>query len=85
MTNWERKSSHLLREIVKFTTYIDCLQAAQSLKEIRAKKKVREKELADGPTVDTAVHIDVDPVVNVSMNGDLNAANSTAATAPVSK
>jgi len=33
MTNWERKSSYLLREIVKFRTYIDCLQAAQGQKE----------------------------------------------------
>jgi hypothetical protein len=33
MSNWERKSSYLLREIVKFRTYIDCLQAAQVQKE----------------------------------------------------
>ena len=33
MSNWERKSSYLLREIVKFRTYIDCLQAAQAQKE----------------------------------------------------
>lgn len=33
MSNWERKSSHLLREIVKFRTYIDCLQSAQTQKE----------------------------------------------------
>lgn len=33
MTNWERKSSYLLREIVKFRTYIDCLNAAQLQKE----------------------------------------------------
>lgn len=33
MANWERKSSYLLHEIVKFRTYIDCLQAAQSHKE----------------------------------------------------
>jgi hypothetical protein len=28
MTNWERKSSYLLREIIKFQTYVDSLQAA---------------------------------------------------------
>ena len=28
MTNWERKSCYLLREIVKFQTYIDALSAA---------------------------------------------------------
>ena len=33
MSNWERKSSYLLREIVKFRTYIDGLQAAQVQKE----------------------------------------------------
>lgn len=33
MANWERKSSYLLREIVKFRTYIDALQAAQAQKE----------------------------------------------------
>jgi hypothetical protein len=33
MANWERKSSYLLREIVKFRTYIDCLQTAQAQKE----------------------------------------------------
>jgi hypothetical protein len=33
MTNWERKSSYLLREIVKFQTYIDSLQAAAIQKE----------------------------------------------------
>jgi len=29
MANWEKKSSYLLREIVKFTTYIDSLNAAE--------------------------------------------------------
>ncbi|PGH34446.1 hypothetical protein GX50_02714 [[Emmonsia] crescens] len=33
LANWERKSSYLLREIVKFRTYIDCLTAAQGLRE----------------------------------------------------
>ena len=33
MANWERKSAYLLREIVKFRTYIDGLQAAQVMKE----------------------------------------------------
>lgn len=32
MANWERKSSYLLREIVKFRTYIDSLQGALGLK-----------------------------------------------------
>jgi hypothetical protein len=33
MANWERKSQYLLREIVKFRTYIDTLTNAQALKE----------------------------------------------------
>ncbi|KAL8796451.1 MAG: hypothetical protein Q9182_007370 [Xanthomendoza sp. 2 TL-2023] len=47
MANWERKSSYLLREIVKFRTYIDCLQAAQAQKEIVYANK---KSLADADT-----------------------------------
>jgi hypothetical protein len=33
MTNWENKSSYLLREIVKFKTYVDSLLLAQTEKE----------------------------------------------------
>jgi len=33
MTNWEKKSSYLLREIVKFQTYVDSLQTANTQKE----------------------------------------------------
>lgn len=33
LANWERKSAYLLREIVKFRTYIDSLKAAQTQKE----------------------------------------------------
>lgn len=33
MANWEKKSAYLLREIVKFRTYIDSLTAAQAAKE----------------------------------------------------
>lgn len=44
MANWERKSSYLLREIVKFRTYIDCLQTAQAQKEkIYASRSAREE------------------------------------------
>ncbi|KAL8934467.1 MAG: hypothetical protein Q9211_005210 [Gyalolechia sp. 1 TL-2023] len=49
MANWERKSSYLLREIVKFRTYIDCLQAAQAQKEVVYASR---KPLPDGK-VDT--------------------------------
>ena len=46
MTNWEKKSSYLLREIVKFRTYIDCLQAAQVSKE---KFYAERKQQTDNP------------------------------------
>lgn len=48
MANWERKSSYLLREIVKFQTYIDCLQAAQAQKEgVYANQKPHTDENVD--------------------------------------
>ena len=43
MGNWEKKSSYLLREIVKFKNYIDALQGAQQTKE-RVYKMRREEE-----------------------------------------
>lgn len=53
MANWERKSQYLLREIVKFRTYIDTLTAAQVQKQkIYAEREALEQELesseADG-------------------------------------
>lgn len=46
MANWERKSAYLLREIVKFRTYVDCLQQADARKkEIYGEREEREKEL----------------------------------------
>ena len=48
MANWEKKSSYLLREIVKFRTYIDCLQAAEAGKlRIYEEREWRKKELDD--------------------------------------
>ncbi|KPI44394.1 PH and SEC7 domain-containing protein [Cyphellophora attinorum] len=44
MNNWERKSSYLLREIVKFRTYIDTLQNAQVTKERIYKMRKQEEE-----------------------------------------
>ncbi|KAK4939563.1 hypothetical protein LTR10_020169 [Elasticomyces elasticus] len=44
MNNWEKKSSYLLREIVKFRTYIDCLQNAQSTKERIYKMRKEEDD-----------------------------------------
>ncbi|CAG5148359.1 uncharacterized protein ALTATR162_LOCUS2189 [Alternaria atra] len=49
MANWERKSQYLLREIVKFRTYIDTLATAQVQKQkIYAEREAREQqELGD--------------------------------------
>ncbi|RKF56832.1 putative sec7 domain-containing protein [Erysiphe neolycopersici] len=52
MANWEKKSAYLLREIVKFTTYIDSLQAALACKaEIYKERdqKNKEKDLVTPP------------------------------------
>lgn len=42
MGNWERRSAYLLREIVKFRTYVDCLQQA----EVRKREIYAERDLA---------------------------------------
>jgi hypothetical protein len=39
MANWEKKSAYLLREIVKFKTYVDSLKAAQEQKEVIDKER----------------------------------------------
>ncbi|KAF3906481.1 hypothetical protein ABW20_dc0106421 [Dactylellina cionopaga] len=47
MNNWERKSSYLLKEIVKFRTYIDALSSAAIAKDkIFKEKEQRANELA---------------------------------------
>jgi hypothetical protein len=46
MANWERKSEYLLREIVKFRTYVDCLRAGDARKrEIYRERGVVERGL----------------------------------------
>lgn len=52
MNNWERKSSYLLREIVKFRTYIDTLQNAQSTKE-RIYRMRKEQDQAQRAQIDS--------------------------------
>jgi protein-disulfide isomerase len=45
MANWERKSQYLLREIVKFRTYIDTLTSAQVQKQkIYAEREALEQQ-----------------------------------------
>jgi hypothetical protein len=53
MANWERKSSYLLREIVKFRTYIDSLNAAQTHKDkIYAQREIDAEKNPDAVTGD---------------------------------
>jgi hypothetical protein len=49
MSNWEKKSSYLLREIVKFRTYIDTLHNAQATKDrvYRMRKEEEDAQLAE--------------------------------------
>ncbi|KAK0610397.1 hypothetical protein B0T17DRAFT_544405 [Bombardia bombarda] len=42
--NWERKSKYLLRELIKFTTYVDCLNAAGARRMEIYKERERERE-----------------------------------------
>ena len=51
LANWERKSSYLLREIVKFSTYTDCLHSAKTAKEkvYAERDKPAREDAADVP------------------------------------
>jgi len=59
MANWERKSQYLLREIVKFRTYIDTLAAAQVQKQkIYAEREAfEEKESTADEDVDASLQV----------------------------
>ena len=74
MTNWERKSSYLLREIVKFSTYIDSLAAAQILKEkIYAEREVEmaKNEIHSKQNIATEfTAIDIDGGVAATQNSE---------------
>jgi hypothetical protein len=53
MANWEHKSQYLLREIVKFRTYIDTLATAQVQKQkIYAEREAREAEMEESNNED---------------------------------
>jgi hypothetical protein len=52
MSNWERKSSYLLREIVKFSTYLESLQYAQKEKgRVDAERAQREQDRTKDPSM----------------------------------
>ncbi|KAF4982710.1 hypothetical protein FZEAL_1737 [Fusarium zealandicum] len=56
MANWERKSAYLLREIVKFRTYVDCLQQAET----RKQEIYSERDLAQRAARGELSDIDMD-------------------------
>lgn len=52
MANWERKSSHLLREIVKFRTYVDSLQHATERRNEIYTERENAQRAARGEDID---------------------------------
>lgn len=59
MANWERKSEYLLREIVKFRTYVECLRGAG----VRKGEIYREREMREGGEGDGLVVLGDEEVV----------------------
>lgn len=48
MANWEKKSAYLLKEIVKFKTYVDSLNEAQAAKEkVYAARRARGEDVPE--------------------------------------
>ncbi|KAG5981237.1 hypothetical protein E4U55_003148 [Claviceps digitariae] len=61
MGNWERRSAYLLREIVKFRTYVDCLQQAEARKqEIYAERDLAAQKGVSGGDVEMSDEEDAD-------------------------
>jgi hypothetical protein len=76
MNNWERKSAYLLKEIIKFQTYIEALNQASVLKEkvyaeraeTEALRKPVADELDDGELEKQDLHLNKH---DVDFGGDL--------------
>ncbi|KAI1849661.1 hypothetical protein JX266_004610 [Neoarthrinium moseri] len=68
MANWEKKSSYLLREIVKFRTYVDCLQLAeQRRKEIYDDREIaRRAARGEDEMYDDVEQDDADQTIKIS-------------------
>ncbi|KAI0165364.1 hypothetical protein GGR52DRAFT_585403 [Hypoxylon sp. FL1284] len=57
MTNWERKSSYLLHEIVKFRTYVDSLQHAKTRQaEVYAERDSDRRAILEDLADDASAH-----------------------------
>ncbi|GAA6059042.1 hypothetical protein JCM10212_001267 [Sporobolomyces blumeae] len=66
LANWERKSQHLLAEIVKWSTYIDALTSAVRLRSIQRGKKEVEAMLKSADLDDEDDENDDDIVTRLS-------------------
>ena len=51
MANWQRRSEYLLREIVKFRTYVDCVQSAEARKKEIYGERDNARRAAQGEEV----------------------------------
>jgi hypothetical protein len=65
MANWERKSAYLLKEIVKFRTYIEALNQAgvhkDKIYEERDQRKAEEEDHIEDPGADLEKDEDIEP------------------------
>ncbi|KAK3689949.1 hypothetical protein B0T22DRAFT_182686 [Podospora appendiculata] len=56
MANWEKRSEYLLREVIKFETYVDCLRTAGARRtEVELERVAREAEEEGGKRIEVAV------------------------------
>ena len=76
MNNWERKSSYLLREIVKFRTYIDVLMLAGEARKRVTEKRDEEEQERRGKEKQKEVEKEEDE--NADQTGKLDAGKAKA-------
>ncbi|KAI9894268.1 MAG: hypothetical protein M1814_004122 [Vezdaea aestivalis] len=56
MANWERKSSYLVVEVIKFKTYVDCLKAAMEQRERVLEEREKERKRKSGELEEQSSH-----------------------------
>ena len=66
MANWQRKSEHLLRENVKFQTYVDSLAAALKARETFYEKRKLQESSKGGADTPLSVMKDENMLSEVS-------------------
>jgi hypothetical protein len=71
MGNWEKKSSYLLREIIKFRTYIETLQSAIQRREIVKAENVEKLSLIARDIEDEDINLTPRVDKSREMNFDL--------------